>query len=319
MIQSETLDVTLLEPRRKHPTIFEAFDLLEPGESFVLHNDHDPKPLYYQLLGERGPSVSWEYLQQGPEVWEVRLGKVPSEKQATIGELAAADMRKIRVFKKYKLDYCCGGSKTLKEACASRNLNEQQVLQELDTLDRFPQQAPGQNFHEWDLDFLAEYIYRVHHGFARKQLAELMPVLQKVVRVHGSAHPELGAMLTLVQELAEELQPHFQKEEQVLFPYIKDLKRLKDGLAPESSLSLASLESPVRVMLAEHDHAAELLRTLRSLSEEYRLPEDACQSYRYAFRLLEEFEDDFIQHVHLENNILFPGALKLEQELSGIR
>lgn len=315
MIQTEVLDVTLLEPRRKHPTIFEAFDRLEPGESFVLHNDHDPKPLYYQLLGERGPSVSWEYLQQGPEVWEVRLGKASPE-HPTIGELAAADMRKIQVFKKYKLDYCCGGKKTLQEACSDKNLDPNRIQEELDTLDRFPQQAPGQNFHEWDLDFLADYIQRVHHSFARKQMTELLPVLQKVVRVHGSAHPELKAMLQLVDELAQDLQGHFQKEEQVLFPHIRNLSLLESGGVPGPVASLNSMQSPIQVMLAEHDHAGDLLKTLRTLSDDYRLPEDACQSYRYAFRLLEDFEADFIQHVHLENNILFPKALKLEQNLA---
>jgi regulator of cell morphogenesis and NO signaling len=113
--------VTLLEPRQKHPTIFVRFDELNEGESLIIHNDHDPKPLYYQLIGERGNIFSWEYLEEGPEWWKVKISKRNlGEKEETLGEIAVKDLRKAEVFKKYGIDFCCGGKKTVKEACAEK-------------------------------------------------------------------------------------------------------------------------------------------------------------------------------------------------------
>ncbi|HEU5364618.1 MAG TPA: DUF542 domain-containing protein, partial [Hanamia sp.] len=112
------LNVTAIEPKLKHPTIFAKFDELKAGESLTIHNDHDPKPLYYQLLGERGNIFTWEYLEQGPKLWRIKISKRPEGMaEETLGEIAAKDLRKAEVFKKYGLDFCCGGKKTVKEAC----------------------------------------------------------------------------------------------------------------------------------------------------------------------------------------------------------
>ena len=112
MEKIDILDVTVIEPRLKHPTIFENFDALSEGQAFIIHNDHDPKPLYYQLLGERGNIFRWEYLEEGPEFWKVKISKLDSDKiDPTIGELVASDYRKAEVFRKFGLDFCCGGKK----------------------------------------------------------------------------------------------------------------------------------------------------------------------------------------------------------------
>lgn len=131
------LNVTLLEPKQKHSTIFAEFDKLEAGQSLTIHNDHDPKPLYYQLLGERGNIFIWEYLEQGPQWWDVKISKrLPNENDETIGELAAKDLRKAEVFKKFGLDFACEGKKTLKEACAEKKLDVTKIEQELQQLDK---------------------------------------------------------------------------------------------------------------------------------------------------------------------------------------
>ncbi|MDO9375707.1 MAG: DUF542 domain-containing protein, partial [Ferruginibacter sp.] len=118
------LDVTLIEPRQKHPTIFVRFDKLGEGETLTIHNDHDPKPLYYQLLGERGNIFTWDYLAEGPEWWIVNITKRKTgEGDETLGEIAAEDLAKAAIFKKYGLDFCCGGKKTLKEACKEKGLD----------------------------------------------------------------------------------------------------------------------------------------------------------------------------------------------------
>ncbi|MEO9052517.1 MAG: DUF542 domain-containing protein, partial [Ginsengibacter sp.] len=137
--EGNILNVTALEPRQKHPTIFVRFDELKPGESLTIHNDHDPKPLYYQLLGERGNIFTWEYLEQGPNLWRIKISKNPedqSEGAETLGEIVAKDFRTAEVFNKYGLDFCCGGKKTVREACAEKGLDVTKIEHELQNADK---------------------------------------------------------------------------------------------------------------------------------------------------------------------------------------
>src|ERR1035437_9642302 len=136
-LEENILNVTLLEPRQKHPTIFLRYDELMEGKSLTIHNDHDPKPLYYQLLGERGNAFVWEYLEEGPESWKVRITKrIKGENDETLGEIAAKDLRKAQIFKKHGIDFCCGGKKTVKQACAEKGLDVTLIEQELQQADK---------------------------------------------------------------------------------------------------------------------------------------------------------------------------------------
>ncbi|MEO8770597.1 MAG: DUF542 domain-containing protein, partial [Ferruginibacter sp.] len=132
-----------MEPRQKHPTIFIRFDELLEGESLTIHNDHDPKPLYYQLVGERGNIFTWEYLEEGPEWWKVRIAKrISGEDDETLGQIAAKDLSKAQIFKKYGIDFCCGGKKTVKQACAEKGLDFTKIEQELQQADKIPTSRP---------------------------------------------------------------------------------------------------------------------------------------------------------------------------------
>lgn len=307
--EENVLNVTLLEPRQKHPTIFRRFDELPEGESLIIHNDHDPKPLYYQLLGERGNTFTWEYLQEGPEWWDVRIAKRRSgEADETLGEMAAKDIRKAQVFKKYGIDFCCGGKKTLKEACAEKGLDVVQVEKELQVTDRNTTSRPVP-YQDWTPDFLADYIVNTHHSYVRKTLPDLLQYAAKVASVHGNQHPELLQVNTIVQQVNNELVLHMAKEEQILFPFIKQLAEAKRS---NSSIVRSGVQGPVRVMELEHDMVGTLMENVRHLTGNYTLPADACASYSLLFRMLSEFEDDLHLHIHLENNILFPKALELE-------
>src|SRR5690606_22648024 len=310
MIKTAILDVTRIEPRLKHPTIFEHFDALVPGERFIIHNDHDPRPLYYQLLGERGNIFTWEYLESGPEHWQVEIAKPAAGKvEETIGEIAAKDIRKAEVFKKLGIDFCCGGKQTLKEAIAEAGLTEEAVTEALAHADAVGSGQVVHDFDSWDLGFLADYVYNVHHKYIRERGPIIEQLAEKVASRHGAAHPELFELATGLKALLDDLYNHVQKEERVLFPVIKALAA--NGHGAESRVGI---QGSVRVMEAEHGVTGDELRALRKLTKGYALPADACNSYTYLFEKIKEFENDLFQHIHLENNNLFPRAIKLEQE-----
>ena len=241
------LDVTLLAPKQKHPTIFSRYDELAEGESLTLHNDHDPKPLYYQLLGERGNTFIWEYLEQGPEWWRVKISKrITGENEETLGQIAAKDLHKAEVFKKYGLDFCCGGKKTVKEACAEKGLDVTKVEQELQQTAKSSSQR-SLPFNDWPLDFLADYIVNTHHSYVRKYLPELRGYSLKVAQVHGDHHPELSPIKKLVEEIDEELTEHMEQEEKVLFTFVKKIVHAKNTGEP-----LAKEQKSLQGLISNH-------------------------------------------------------------------
>jgi len=307
------INVPLIEPKLKHPTIFRVFDELKGGESLIIHNDHDPKPVYYQLLGERGDVFIWEYLEEGPEWWNVRITKRGAEDKETIGEIAAKDLRKAQVFKKYGIDFCCGGKKTLNEVCAEKNIDVTKVETELQQLGS-ENKASQVSFTDWKIDFLADYIVNNHHTYVRKYSPEIKGYAIKVAQVHGAQHPELLEIRDLVIDITEELLDHVEQEEIVLFTYIKKLV-FADVMNQPVSYDGHDLQTLISQMEQEHDHVGRALDKIRVLSINYAIPQDACTSYKLLFKMIQEFEDDLHLHIHLENNILFPKAVELEQKL----
>jgi regulator of cell morphogenesis and NO signaling len=305
------LNVTLIEPRLKHPTIFKHFDELNPGQSFQILNDHDPKPLYYQMLGERGNVFTWEYLEKGPW-WRVQIRKNDSEVE-TLGEIATKELRKAEIFKKYGLDFCCGGKKTVRQACADKGIDATKVEEELLHTEIAAVTRPLP-YNDWSLDFLADYIVNTHHSYVTKSLPELRTYATKVAKVHGSHHPELIPVSHLVEDINQELTEHMVKEENVLFPFIKQLVAAKKNGVPMQQAGFGTVQNPINMMEHEHEEVGRNLEKIRTLTNNYALPEDACASYKLFFKMLEEFESDLFIHIHLENNILFPKALKLEKQ-----
>ncbi|HUH47496.1 MAG TPA: DUF542 domain-containing protein [Arenibacter sp.] len=308
------LNVTLLEPRYKHSTIFERYDALNEGEQITIHNDHDPKPLYYQLLGERGNVFTWEYLEEGPVWWKVRIRKrISGENEGTLGELAAEDLRKAAIFKRYGLDFSCGGKKTVKEACAEKGLDVTLLEQELQQVDKSPS-SRSIPYDEWDLGFLADFIVNTHHRYIRKNLPDITTYSNKVMEVHSSRHPELKAINDLVIEVGQLLTRHIRKEEDVLFPYIKEMESTaKIAASPQL---LGSLKQNLDALELEHRLLTNKMGNIRSFANNYTLPSDSCASYTLLYRHLEELEEDLQEHFHLENNILFAKSTKLEKNLS---
>ncbi len=309
------LDVTVLEPRLKHPTIFQKFDELEKGDAFIIHNDHDPKPLYYQLLAERGNVFTWQYHEEGPEWWKVQISKLKEgEKESTIGELVTKDFRRAEVFKKFGLDFCCGGKKTLTKACKEKGLDVVQIEKELKALEEIPS-APSLDYNQWDLDFLSDYILNTHHKYIRQAIPVILEYTQKVAKVHGERHQEAIEIANNFVKVADELMRHMVKEENVLFPYIKKLAAAKKNGTMLEPPHFGSIQNPIDMMETEHEEVGNLLENINMLSYGYTPPADACTTYRLSYAKLKEFEDDLHQHIHLENNILFPKAIALENDL----
>ncbi len=309
----ETLDVTQIEPRFKHPTIFDTFDKLEDGKAFIINNDHDPKPLYYQLLAERGQTFTWEYLENGPEVWKVKIEKRQANADDTIGEMVTKDFRKAQVFKKFGIDFCCGGKKTLKEVCDRKGIDVEIVETELNAFKE--DDNTYFDFDNWDLDFLADYIINTHHKYVKESLPFMVELSNKVATVHGSGHPELLEVATVFSSLAKDFALHLMKEENILFPYIKELVQAKKDERSLPTAPFGKINTPTQMMETEHEKAGEDMQAIRNLTNNFELPYGACSSYQILFTKFAEFENDLFNHVHLENNILFPKAIALEKEI----
>lgn len=306
------VDVPSLEPRLKHPTIFKKFDELKPGEKLTIHNDHDPKPLFYQLQAEHGDIFTWTYLEEGPTMWRILIQKNEEDvlHEETLGDIVAKDFSKADVFNKYGLDFCCDGKKTVSQACAEAGVDVAVVEKALQQTSNTTTGQRPLPYNDWGLDFLADYIVNTHHSYQKRVMPDLGAFSDKVMRVHGSRHPELVEINRLVQETLAEIKEHNAEEENVLFPYIKRLVA-QNGKAKDENYN--SVKEPIDLRVQEHELVGGNMHKIRELSHNYALPDDACASYTFLYKTLDEFEDDLHVHIHLENNILFPKALKLEK------
>jgi regulator of cell morphogenesis and NO signaling len=226
-----------------------------------------------------------------------------------VRDLASTNPGAARIFEKFGIDYCCGGDKSLAEACSAAKIDLAQVAGELEKPQAFPS---GRDWQKAQLQDLTRYIVEKHHGFVRQEIARLFPLIAKVIGVHGNKHPELKQIQNYFQSLAEELTLHLMKEERMLFPYIEDLEAAANCGGRPAAPMFGTVQNPVRMMMMEHDSAGELLRSMRQATNGYTRPEDACMSFRMLYSALQEFEADLHQHIHLENNILFPRAIALE-------
>jgi regulator of cell morphogenesis and NO signaling len=231
----------------------------------------------------------------------------------TVKEIVVGMPSSAKVFERLGIDYCCGGDKRLDEACRDAGLQIEVVMQALESTGTVAQ--PEGETVDWNaqpLTTLMNHIMEKHHIFCRQEVARLEPLLDKVLQAHGAAHPELRHIKALFSGLSKELLMHLTKEEQTLFPYIARMEESVTRGIPFPRPAFGTVQNPVRMMVLEHDNAGAALHELRNLSGNYQLPSDACNSYRALYEVLQSFESDMHQHVHLENNILFPRAVAIE-------
>lgn len=234
--------------------------------------------------------------------------------EKTVREWALENPAATRVFEKLGIDYCCGGNQSLDQACRAANLAMDQVLDSLEMAEQAARVA--QKVHDWRREPLADLVAHItstHHKYTREEIARLGPLFDKVCSVQGRNHPELLQIRTTFGGLAQELTMHMMKEEMVLFPYLVRMEEAVIQHEPVLPPPFGSAQNPVSMMEHEHDSAGTALRAMRQASHGYAAPPDACVSYQTLYRALAEFEADLHQHIHLENNILFPRAIAMEQ------
>jgi regulator of cell morphogenesis and NO signaling len=231
----------------------------------------------------------------------------------TLRELALTIPNATRVFERAKIDYCCGGSRPLAEACARAGVEVQAISRLLEE-SRMTALPESMDFQSMSLSEMVNYIVEKHHVFTRQEGERLIALLQKVCSAHAENHPELLQVQSAFRALQGDLEPHMFKEERVLFPYIVELEAAQLANRPAPRPPFRTIRNPLAVMTLEHDAAGDLLREIRKLSRDFAVPADACISYQTLYGALEEFEVDLHQHIHLENNILFPRALALEEK-----
>tara|TARA_R110002050_G_scaffold165031_3_gene295325 strand:- start:7408 stop:8139 length:732 start_codon:yes stop_codon:yes gene_type:complete len=235
-----------------------------------------------------------------------------SEKQ--IGQFVADDFRTAAVFNKYGIDFCCKGDRTLGDVCEKKGLETKEVLEKLNAvLNSTVNQSI--DYKSWPLDLLAEYIEKKHHRYVEEKIPVLLQFLNKLCSVHGERHPELFTINEEFTACANALTAHMKKEELVLFPFVKRMVKAKLDDSAVQSPQFGTVENPIAMMMQEHDTEGERFRKIAELTNNYNPPADGCNTYQVTFAMLNEFEQDLHLHIHLENNILFPEAIKLEKQI----
>jgi regulator of cell morphogenesis and NO signaling len=235
--------------------------------------------------------------------------------QSIIGKIVAENYKAASIFKKYRIDFCCNGNRTIADASRDKNLNEDMLIEELRS--ELTKKETGEiDFKAFPLDLLADYIEKTHHRYIESKIPEITPYLNKIVRVHGEHHPELAIVEKLFLESAGDLSAHLKKEELMLFPYIRHSVKvqLAGSKLPEDKRGTAT--AMINQMEHEHEAEGDRFRTISELTDYFTPPEDACNTYRVTLSLLKEFEEDLHRHIHLENNILFPKSIALEETLT---
>ncbi len=232
----------------------------------------------------------------------------------TVREIAVAIPASVRVFEKYNIDFCCNGKRPFETACQEAGVSAAAVMSEIEVAGAAAATASGRDWAQAGLTELVRHIVGKHHGYLYAELPVIAVRMDKVIAKHSADKTWLKELGNVFSGLHEELNSHLQKEENILFPYIQQMEQGRTGPS-----CFGSVNNPIRMMLFEHDNAGAALARMRQLSNGYQTPEDGCPTFRALMHELAALEADLHQHIHLENNILFPRAIELEQSRTAAR
>jgi len=230
----------------------------------------------------------------------------------TVAEVVSENIKASNVFKKHGIDFCCGGGISIEKACAKNGVDYAILEKELIAVDETPNRT--HDYNSWELDFLIDHIVNIHHAYVEESLPIILQYSNKVATVHGHHYTEVVEINNLFTEAANELAGHLKKEELILFPFMKQLIVANREGTPAPQPPFGTVNNPINMMEAEHEHVGEIFKTIAKLTNNYTPPEDACNTFRALYASLDEFEQDLHQHIHLENNILHPKVIALEKK-----
>ncbi len=238
------------------------------------------------------------------------------EKQEFVSDIVKRDYRTAQVFRRHGIEFCCGARFPLELVCSLKGLDLQTIQAELDRATRQISVSNSLNFEDWDLSFLADYIVHIHHEYLRSMLPATLVSIQQFSEGHRKKFSYLPDLVVEFSALAKELLSHIQYEDEIIFPYIKQIDFAHKGRESYASLLVRTLSKPVEeVMQHEHKFVEDSLARIRELTLHYSVPPDACTSHKVSFLTLQEVDHDIMQHLYLENDILFPKAILMEKEL----
>jgi regulator of cell morphogenesis and NO signaling len=244
------------------------------------------------------------------------LQKVQLDRNATVADIVNSDYRTADVFRKYGIEYCCGGKYPLHIACIASGADEGKVIKELEEAVREMNTSNTLNFADWHIDFLTDYIVNVHHEYLRNALPQLQDYIDRFADGHRKKYYYLDELQQSVRQLSRNFIPHLKHEEEIIFPYIRQIGHAYYSRETYASLLVRTLRKPVEeIMASEHQATATALNRMREITTNYSAPESACISHKVTFAKLREVDADLTQHIYLENNILFPKAIAMEKEL----
>lgn len=238
-------------------------------------------------------------------------------KNTSVGNIVAENFSTAKIFRSFGIDFCCHGSNTLEEACRQADIKTDIVIETLlSNTDSINTDIP---FSSWPLDLLIDYILKIHHRGIRRNGPELLSLIKKVKDSHKNNHPELEELYNLVSDSLIDLENHLQKEENVLFPYLLELYEASEKNIRIPAMHCGSIANPIKVMHLEHENEGNRYQRISELTNNFHTPDDGCNTYRLMLSELEAFVTNLYEHIHLENNILFPEFIKLEEKNLNLR
>ncbi|CAM1333808.1 iron-sulfur cluster repair di-iron protein [Tenacibaculum aestuariivivum] len=235
-------------------------------------------------------------------------------KNTLVSDIVADNYKTATIFKNHKIDFCCNGNRGLATVALESSITTDELMNELKAIDN--KAVSTTDYQNWELDFMSDYIYNTHHLYVEKQIPEILYYLDKICNAHANKHPELLEIRTLFNQSAADLTMHMKKEELILFPFIKKIAKAQKNNTKLDTPPFGTINNPINKMHHDHDNEGDRFRKIAELSNNYTIPKGGCTSYKVAFALLKDFEEDLHKHIHLENNILFKKAILLETTLN---
>lgn len=244
------------------------------------------------------------------------LQKIVIDRKSVVSDIVKEDHHSVDVFRKHGIEYCCAGKFPLEDVCASKGIPFEQIKKELEDACRVVQLPHTMDYHSWNVDFLTNYIVNVHHGYLRRTLPDTKEILGKFASGHEKKFPYIKAVAGLYNKLHTSLLPHIHYEEEVVFPYIRQVVHAFENKDSYAKLLVKTLRKPLnKLMSHEEENLANLVVEIRAAANDYEAPANSCTSHSVALLRLKELDNDLMQHIYLENQVLFPKAIDIEQQL----